>query len=74
MLQDLAALAPPAIVCVGFVVGAWVLIRRELAPRRRLREERAEEEARAEEESPSGSGHPADGTLGKNLYIRTSAI
>ena len=24
MLQDLAALAPPAIVCVAFLVGAWV--------------------------------------------------
>ena len=35
MLQDLAALAPPAIVCAAFLVGAWVLIRRELAPKRR---------------------------------------
>ncbi|HEY0935805.1 MAG TPA: hypothetical protein VGD91_18935 [Trebonia sp.] len=37
MLQDLAALAPPAIVCVAFLVGAWVIVRRELAPRRRAR-------------------------------------
>ena len=37
MLQDLAALAPPAIVCVAFVVGAWALVRRELAPKRRAR-------------------------------------
>jgi hypothetical protein len=37
MLQDLAALTPPAIVCVAFLVGAWALIRRELAPRRRAR-------------------------------------
>jgi hypothetical protein len=37
MLQDLAALAPPAIVCVGFLIGAWVLLRRELAPKRRNR-------------------------------------
>jgi hypothetical protein len=37
MLQDLAALAPPAIVCVGFLIGAWVLLRRELAPKRRSR-------------------------------------
>lgn len=74
MLQDLAALAPPAIVCAGFVVGAWVLIRRELAPKRRQREERAEEKARGEEEAPSDSGHAAGGTLGENLYIMTSAI
>jgi hypothetical protein len=35
MLQDLAALTPPAIVCVAFLVGAGALLRRELAPRRR---------------------------------------
>jgi hypothetical protein len=34
MLQDLAALAPPLIVCVAFLVGVGVLVRRELAPRR----------------------------------------
>ena len=37
MLQDLAALAGPAIVAGGFLVGVWVLVRRELAPRRRAR-------------------------------------
>ena len=37
MLQDLAALAPPVIVCVAFVIGAWILLRRELAPKRRAR-------------------------------------
>jgi hypothetical protein len=37
MLQDLAALAPPAIVCVAFIIGAWMLVRRELAPKRRNR-------------------------------------
>jgi hypothetical protein len=35
MVQDLAALAPPAIVCAAFLVGAWVIVRRELAPKRR---------------------------------------
>jgi hypothetical protein len=37
MLQDLAALAPPAIVCAAFLVGAWALVRRELVPKRRAR-------------------------------------
>ncbi len=37
MLQDLAALAAPAIVCVAFLVGAWAIVRRELAPKRRAR-------------------------------------
>jgi hypothetical protein len=36
-MQDLAALAPPAIVCVAFLIGAWMLLRRELAPKRRAR-------------------------------------
>ena len=46
MLQDLAALAPPAIVGAAFLVGAWALVRRELAPKRRAR---AEAEASADE-------------------------
>jgi hypothetical protein len=37
MTQDLAALAPPAIVCVAFLIGGWMLLRRELAPKRRKR-------------------------------------
>ena len=39
MLQDLAALAPPFIVCVAFLVGVGALVRRELAPRRAARRE-----------------------------------
>ena len=57
MLQDLAALAPPAIVCAAFLVGAWVLVRRELAPKRRERRqdgavtgERAHEHADREQD------------------------
>lgn len=37
MTQDLAALAPSAIVCVAFLIGGWMLLRRELAPKRRKR-------------------------------------
>jgi hypothetical protein len=37
MLQDLAALAAPAIVCVAFLIGAWALLRKELVPKRRAR-------------------------------------
>ena len=37
MLQDLAALAPSAIVCVAFLIGVGMLLRRELAPKRRAR-------------------------------------
>jgi hypothetical protein len=54
MLQDLSALAPPVIVCVAFLIGAWVLIRRELAPKRAVREDADDEVAAAEvaDESP----------------------
>ena len=41
MMQDLAALAPPAIVCAAFLVGAWAILRRELAPKRRARAQAA---------------------------------
>ena len=42
MMQDLAAIAPPAIVCVAFLVGVWALVRRELAPKRRARGQTAQ--------------------------------
>jgi hypothetical protein len=45
MLQDLAALAPPAIVCAAFLVGTWALVRRELAPKRRARAQAARDQA-----------------------------
>jgi hypothetical protein len=42
MLQDLAALTPPAIVCAAVLIGAWAIVRRELAPKRKERAEAAE--------------------------------
>ncbi len=54
MLQDLAALAPPAIVCVAFLIGAWALVRRELAPKRRAR---AGARAATDEQAPEGADH-----------------
>ena len=42
MMQDLAAIAPSAIVCAAFLIGAWALVRRELAPKRRGRSHAAE--------------------------------
>jgi hypothetical protein len=57
MLQDLAALAPPAIVCAAFLVGAWVLVRRELAPKRRARAQaRAVADERAREHADHEQG------------------
>ena len=59
MLQDLAALAPPAIVCVAFLVGAWVLVRKELAPKRRARAQadRAQAAAAADEREREHADH-----------------
>ena len=54
MLQDLAALAPPAIVCAAFLVGAWALVRRELAPKRRAR---AQAQAAADERAGERADH-----------------
>jgi hypothetical protein len=50
MRADLAALAPSVIVCVAFLIGAWAVVRRELAPKRRAREaaEAAEDELERE--------------------------
>lgn len=43
MLKDLAALTPPAVVCVAFLVGLVLLLRREMAPKRRVREDPGDE-------------------------------
>jgi hypothetical protein len=34
MWQDLAALTPPLVVCVAFIVGLVIFLRREMGPRR----------------------------------------
>jgi hypothetical protein len=39
LLKDVAALTPPAVVCVAFIVGLVMLLRREMAPKRRVRED-----------------------------------
>jgi hypothetical protein len=41
-MQDLAALAAPAIVCVAFLIGTWMLLRRELGQKRRRRRAEAD--------------------------------
>ena len=34
MWQDLAALTPPLVVCVAFIVGLVIFLRREMGPKR----------------------------------------
>ncbi len=50
-MKDLAALTPPAVVCVAFIVGLVLLLRREMAPKRRVRED-----ARREAENSGNNG------------------
>ena len=54
-LQDLAALVAPAIVCVAFLIGAWMLLRRELGPKRRARAN-ADADAADGRDSEQGEG------------------
>jgi hypothetical protein len=35
MWEDLAALTPPLVVCVAFLIGLAMLLRREMSPKRR---------------------------------------
>jgi hypothetical protein len=34
MWQDLAALTPPLVVCVAFIIGLVIFLRRQMAPKR----------------------------------------
>ncbi|HEY1699693.1 MAG TPA: hypothetical protein VGG75_08280 [Trebonia sp.] len=56
MYEDLAALAPSAIVCAAFLWGIWALIRREMAPKRVAREDE-------DQDALAGDSAPASGTL-----------
>jgi hypothetical protein len=35
MLQDLAALTPPLVVCLAFLIGLALLLRKQMSPKRR---------------------------------------
>lgn len=52
MLADLAALTPPLVVCLAFVIGLVLLLRHQLAPKRRG-------DAKRRSQDP---GNPDDGT------------
>ena len=65
MLQDLAALTPPTIVCVAVLIGTWAIVRRELAPKRRQR---------AQATVDSDEDQPVDPEGPRSLYFATSAI
>ena len=46
MWQDLAALTPPLVVCVAFIIGVAIFLRREMAPKRRAARNAAKRRSR----------------------------
>jgi hypothetical protein len=70
MLQDLAALAAPFIVCVAFLVGVGAVLRSQMAPRRRRARPADQEAARRDGSDPderSGQLAPAGDESGREL-------
>jgi len=61
MLADLSALAPSLIVAAGFLIGVYLLLRRELAPRRSRRR------ARSDADRGAGANFAADIPAGRNI-------
>lgn len=64
MTADLAALTPPLVMCLAFLIGVALLVRHQLAPKRRTGRPEAESEApqaSAEEtrRGPADPGYPA---------------
>jgi hypothetical protein len=62
MMADLAALTPPLVMCVAFLVGVAMLLRHQLAPKRGPRRAESAQEAREvpEEPAPETTRGPAD--------------
>jgi hypothetical protein len=77
MLQDLAALAAPFIICVAFLVGVGAVLRSEMAPRRRRARVAGQEGARPNSSDPdprSSLVAPAGEEGGRQLGIAILAI
>jgi hypothetical protein len=53
MLSDLAALTPPAVVCVAFLIGVGIFLRHQLGPKH----ESAEDEYQGDISGDSGIPH-----------------
>ena len=59
MLADLEALTPPLIVCVAFLIGVVLFLRRQMSPGGRSAEDRDEADIEADRENadPGDPGH-----------------
>jgi hypothetical protein len=76
MLQDLAALAPPVIVCVAFLVGVGMLVRHELAPKRPGRAGAGRSEVTRSEAVPPEAMPPAavPSAAVRSAAVRSAAV
>ena len=65
LLSDLAALTPPAVVCVAFLIGIGLFLRRQLGPKRESAEDEYPEDISGDsgiphsDSSQSDASHPA---------------
>lgn len=65
MMADLAALTPPLVVCIGFIVGLVLFLRHQLAPKRRA-DAKSRTDAQANDGKSSNDVQANDGKSGND--------
>lgn len=60
LLSDLAALTPPAVVCVAFLIGVGLFLRHQLGPKRESAEDEYPEDISGDGGIPHGDGPQSD--------------
>lgn len=60
LLSDLAALTPPAVVCVVFLIGVGLFLRHQLGPKRESAEDAYPEDISGDGGIPHGDGAQSD--------------
>jgi hypothetical protein len=60
LLSDLAALTPPAVVCVAFLIGVGLFLRHQLGPKRESAEDEYPEDISGDSGIPHSDGSQSD--------------
>lgn len=60
LLSDLAALTPPAVVCVAFLIGVGLFLRHQLGPKRESAEDEYPEDISGDSGIPHRDGSQSD--------------
>jgi len=60
LLGDLAALTPPAVVCVAFLIGIGLFLRHQLGPKRQSAEDEYPEDISGDSGIPHSDGSQSD--------------